>query len=47
MPAYLRAYNISDLRDIAKRRLPKGVFEFVDRGTEDEVSMRHNIAALN
>jgi L-lactate dehydrogenase (cytochrome)/(S)-mandelate dehydrogenase len=46
MPAYLSACNISDLRDIAKRRLPRGVFEFVDRGTEDEVSMRHNVAAL-
>jgi L-lactate dehydrogenase (cytochrome)/(S)-mandelate dehydrogenase len=46
MPAYLSACNISDLRDIAKRRLPRGVFEFVDRGPEDEVSMRHNVAAL-
>ena len=46
MPGYLSAYNISDLREIAKRRLPKGVFEFVDRGTEDEVSMRHNRAAF-
>jgi len=37
-----RAYNIADLRDIARRRLPKGLFEFVDRGTEDEVSLRNN-----
>ncbi len=27
-------YNIADLREIAKRRLPKGVFEFVDRGSD-------------
>lgn len=46
MAAYLSAYNIGDLRAIAKRRLPKGVFEFVDRGTEDEVSLHHNFAAL-
>jgi L-lactate dehydrogenase (cytochrome)/(S)-mandelate dehydrogenase len=46
MSSYRTAYNIHDLREIAKSRLPKGVFEFVDRGTEDEVSMRHNIAAL-
>jgi isopentenyl diphosphate isomerase/L-lactate dehydrogenase-like FMN-dependent dehydrogenase len=39
-----RAYNIADLRRIAQRRLPKGLFEFVDRGTEDEVSLRHNRA---
>ncbi len=37
-----RAYNIEDLREIARRRLPKGLFEFVDRGTEDEVSLRNN-----
>ena len=46
MSAYRKAYNIHDLREIAKSRLPKGVFEFVDRGTEDEVSMHHNITAL-
>ena len=27
----LGAYNVEDLRRIAQRRLPKGVFEFVDR----------------
>jgi (S)-mandelate dehydrogenase len=37
-----RAYNIADLRALALKRVPKGLFEFVDRGTEDEVSLRHN-----
>jgi L-lactate dehydrogenase (cytochrome)/(S)-mandelate dehydrogenase len=46
MAGYLDACNVSDLRAIAKRRLPRGVFEFVDRGTEDEVSLRHNLAYL-
>jgi isopentenyl diphosphate isomerase/L-lactate dehydrogenase-like FMN-dependent dehydrogenase len=46
MSAYQRAYNISDLREIARKRLPRGVFEFIDRGTEDEVSLRHNAASL-
>jgi len=41
------AYNIADLREIARRRLPKGIFEFVDRGTEDEVSLRHNRTAFD
>jgi isopentenyl diphosphate isomerase/L-lactate dehydrogenase-like FMN-dependent dehydrogenase len=41
-----RAYNIADLRAIARRRLPKGLFEFVDRGTEDEVSLRNNRAVF-
>ena len=43
----LNAYNIFDLRDIAIRRVPKGFFEFVDRGTEDEVSLRNNRAVFD
>ena len=38
----LGAYNVFDLRALALRRVPKGLFEFVDRGTEDEVSLHHN-----
>ena len=40
------AYNIFDLRDMAKARLPRWLFEFVDRGTEDEVALRNNRAAF-
>jgi L-lactate dehydrogenase (cytochrome)/(S)-mandelate dehydrogenase len=42
----LRAYNIADLREIARQRLPRGLFEYVDRGVEDEVSLRNNRAAF-
>jgi isopentenyl diphosphate isomerase/L-lactate dehydrogenase-like FMN-dependent dehydrogenase len=42
----LRAYNIADLRTMALKRVPKGLFEFVDRGTEDEVSLRNNRAVF-
>ena len=42
MAKHLEAHNIFDLRAIAQKRLPKGLFEFVDRGTEDEVSLRNN-----
>jgi isopentenyl diphosphate isomerase/L-lactate dehydrogenase-like FMN-dependent dehydrogenase len=42
----LGAYNIFDLRDQALSRVPKGLFEFVDRGTEDEVSLRNNRAVF-
>ena len=42
----MRAYNIADLRAIAKARLPKGLFDFVDRGTEDDVSLRANRAVF-
>lgn len=41
-----QAYNISDLRDIARRRLPKGLFEFIDRGSEDEVALHNNRSAF-
>ncbi len=40
------AQNIHDLRLMAKKRLPKWMFEFVDRGTEDEVALRNNRAAF-
>lgn len=39
-------YNIADLRAAAQRRLPRCVFEFFDRGSEDEVAMRNNRAAF-
>jgi len=38
--------DIGIIKKIARRRLPKGVFEFVDRGTEDEVALRNNRAAF-
>jgi isopentenyl diphosphate isomerase/L-lactate dehydrogenase-like FMN-dependent dehydrogenase len=43
----LRAFNIFDLRELALKRVPKGLFEFVDRGTEDEVSLRNNRAVFD
>ena len=39
-------YNIDDLRRAARRRLPRGVFEFVDRGVEDEVALANNSDAF-
>ena len=43
----LKAYNIFDLRDQAKKRIPKGLFEFVDRGTEDEIALNNNREVFN
>jgi len=40
------AYNIYDLRELARKRLPRAFFEFLDRGTEDEVAVRNNRAAF-
>lgn len=42
MDKTLNCYSIFDLRDAAKKRVPRGPFEFVDRGTEEEVSLRNN-----
>lgn len=41
------ALNFDDLRRRAKRRLPKGVFEYIDRGTEDETAIRHTRACFD
>ena len=46
MTALADCYNIADLRAAARKRLPKGVFEFVDRGSEDEVALRNNRAGF-
>ena len=37
-----RCYNVADLREVARRRLPKGVFEYLDLGTEDMVALGNN-----
>ena len=41
-----RCLNVYDLRAAAKRRLPKGVFEFVDRATEDHLAVANNRSAF-
>jgi (S)-mandelate dehydrogenase len=41
------AYNIFDLRELARKRLPRAFFEFLDRGTEDEVALRNNRDAFD
>lgn len=42
-----RCFNIADLRLLARRRLPKGLFEFIDRGSESEVALRANRDAFD
>jgi (S)-mandelate dehydrogenase len=36
------AHSIEDLRLMARRRLPRGVFDFFDGGAEDETTLRAN-----
>ena len=42
MSAIDRALNIADLREAAKRRLPRAVFDYIDGGADAEWTMREN-----
>jgi len=37
-----RVVNIADLRRLARRRLPRVVFDYIDGGAENEVTLREN-----
>jgi (S)-mandelate dehydrogenase len=43
----MRAFSIEELRRMAKRRLPRAVFDFIDGGAEDESTLRENCAAFS
>jgi (S)-mandelate dehydrogenase len=42
----VHALNIADLREIARRRVPGFVFEYVEGGAEDEATLRRNREAF-
>ena len=41
------AVNVADLRRLARRRLPKLVFDYIDGGAEDEFTLRDNSRAFH
>ncbi len=41
-----RAYSLDSLRDLARRSLPRAVFDFADGGAESETTLRRNEAAF-
>jgi isopentenyl diphosphate isomerase/L-lactate dehydrogenase-like FMN-dependent dehydrogenase len=41
-----RVVNIADLRTMAKRRVPKVVFDYLDGGAEGEITLRENCKAF-
>jgi isopentenyl diphosphate isomerase/L-lactate dehydrogenase-like FMN-dependent dehydrogenase len=47
MNSDLACYNIADLRERARRRLPLGIWEYAERGVEDECGMARNRAAFD
>ena len=42
-----RCNNINDLRSLAKRRLPRSMFHYIDGGADDEVTLRRNTDAFD
>ena len=40
------AMTVEDLRKIARRRLPRGVFDYIDGGADDERSLANNAAGF-
>jgi L-lactate dehydrogenase (cytochrome) len=42
----MRAASISDYRELARRRLPRFLFEYIDGGAYDEVTLGRNVADL-
>jgi L-lactate dehydrogenase (cytochrome) len=42
-----RAHNVADLRFLARRRLPRAAFDYLDGGAEDEVTLARNREAFD
>jgi (S)-mandelate dehydrogenase len=42
-----KALNIDDLRNLAKRRLPRVIFDYVEGGADDEMCLARNLAAFD
>ena len=42
-----RVVNIADLRRLAKRRLPRVVFDYIDGGADGEITLRENCRAFD
>ena len=39
---YRRAQSIDELREVARRRVPNFCFEYVEGGSDDEVTLKRN-----
>lgn len=44
---FARVRNLSDMRDRARRALPKAIFDFIDGAAEEEISRRRNRAQFD
>ncbi|HEY1654593.1 MAG TPA: alpha-hydroxy acid oxidase [Candidatus Tumulicola sp.] len=43
----MHAWNIEDLRGLARRRLPRVVFDYIDGGADGELTLRENCRAFD
>lgn len=46
-PHQMNPVNIEDLRLLAKRRVPRLVFDYIDGGAEGEITLRENLRAFH
>ena len=46
MASLQRVNNVADLRLLARRRLPRPIFDYIDGGADDEVTLRRNAGAF-
>jgi L-lactate dehydrogenase (cytochrome) len=42
-----RAHNVAAMRELARAKLPRPIFDFADGGAEDELTLRRNEAAFD
>ena len=42
-----RCFNVDDFRKLAKKRLPSPIFNYIDGGADDEVTLKRNTSAFN
>ncbi|HEX4717144.1 MAG TPA: alpha-hydroxy acid oxidase [Thermoleophilaceae bacterium] len=40
-----RCHDLGDMRAIARRRIPRAVFDYVDGGADDEITLQRNVEA--
>ncbi len=40
-------YNFNDFRKLAKKKLPKPIFYYIDGGSDDEITLKRNTKAFN
>lgn len=42
-----KVHDVADMQRLARQCLPKGLYEFIERGTESDIAIRENIAAFD